>query len=802
MIPNFTPRSQEVISTAKKLAEKYHSKTIDNDHLFLALLKLDSFLMPFLASKYSLDVGSLIELVESSLIAVNDSERGQVPSFSKEVRGCLELAYIFSNSREHAYISVEHLLYALLVQEDSIVPEFFLLMEVDVEELKEFTESVLDSELNKTPSIIAQALSEDAPPDTHSKPTSTPSKTIEAYGVNLNSLAERGEYENISPNPYYIESLEEILCRKTKSSGMLVGEAGVGKTALVEHLAQRISSLDCNDFLVNKEIISLDLFSMIAGTKYRGQFEERLKAFIDAIKRNKNIILFIDEIHTIVGAGNAEGSLDAANILKPFIARGEITCIGATTNEEYKKTIEKDPALKRRFGVVRVEEPSESECINILKVVSNSYSDFHAVAFDDESLVEAVILSNKYINDKRLPDKAIDLIDQAAAKLKIKSFKKPNSARALEKIISDPNVDQVTKQNVFERYKLIMKRWGKRKMKSTPTVTPQHIREVISSFCQIPIEVLSQKSSVKLNKLYSRMSREIIGQNEVIQKISDSLCRTQVGLKDEFRPIGSFLFLGKTGLGKTLTCKSLAKHYFNGKKSLIYFDMSEFSESVSVTKLIGASPGYVGFEKGGDLTEKVKRNPYSVILFDEIEKAHPTATQSLLQILEEGRLTDNSGQEVSFKNCVIILTSNIGAFITDKQSSVGFNMSDTRENSRVLDEAKKILSPELINRLDEVLVFNDLCSNDLKKVISLEFAKVSKKLKEKGVYCKLASSARNKILDLIKADNLGARPVRKIMQNKIEVCIAKVLINSENKTEKISVHYKNGEFYCNILDAS
>lgn len=800
MIPNFTPRSQEVIATAKKLAEKYNSLTIDVDHLFLALLKLDSFLMPFLVSKYDLDIDSLIELVESSLLSADSPTDRGPPSFADETRNCLELAYVFSNVREHAYISVEHLLYAMIVQEDSIIPEFFLIMEVDVEDLKAFTEMLLDSEMSKIPLLMAKASANEPSIEPSKKPPLSSPKIIEAYGVNLNKLAELGKYDHISPNPHYIESLEEILCRKTKSSGMLVGEAGVGKTALVEHLAKRISSLESNDFLVNKEIISLDLFSMIAGTKYRGQFEERLKAFIDIIKKNKNIILFIDEIHTIVGAGNAEGSLDAANILKPFIARGEITCIGATTNEEYKKTIEKDPALKRRFGVVRVNEPSESESIKILKIVSEAYSDFHGVAFEDEALVEAVMLSNKYINDKKLPDKAIDVIDQAAAKLKIKSFRKPNSAKALEKIISDPSVDQTTKQNVFERYKCLMKKWGAKKIKSIPVVTVSNIREVISTSCQIPIEVLSQNNSNKLNKLYSRMSREIIGQDKVIQGIYDSLCRAQVGLKDEARPICSFLFLGKTGLGKTLTCKSLARHYFNGEKSLIYFDMSEFSESVSVSKLTGASPGYIGFEKGGDLTEKVKRNPYSVILFDEIEKAHPTAIQSLLQILEEGRLTDNSGEEVSFKNCVIILTSNIGSFIIDKQSSVGFNTSDSLGNSRVLDEAKKILSPELINRLDGVLMFDDLNLKELDKVVSLEFSKLKKKLKNKGVSCELSTSARKKILDLIKLENLGARPIRKLMQNKIEVCVAKVLINSENNVKKMLIRHEDGEFCCNITN--
>ncbi len=802
MIPNFTPRSQQVIATAKKLAKKHKSQTIENDHLFLALLQLDSFLMPFLINKYNLDVESLINLVEDSLHIVDDEEGPQSIPFSQESKNCLELAYEFSSSRSHSYISIEHLLYALLVQENSIIPEFFLIMDVDVEDLKNFIEKILDADVSQAPFLMSRSSVPPYDSSSDSSHTKHPSAIIEAYSSNLNDLANLGEYDHISPNPDYIESVEEILCRKTKSSAMLVGEAGVGKTALVEHLAKRISNLESNDFLINKEIISLDLFSMIAGTKYRGQFEERLKAFIDAIKKNKNIILFIDEIHTIVGAGNAEGSLDAANILKPFISRGEIACIGATTNSEFRKSIEKDPALKRRFGVVRVDEPSESESINILKIVSKSYSDYHAVSYEEDALKEAVILSNKYINDKSLPDKAIDLIDQAAARLKIKTFKKPNSAKAMEKVISDPDVDHVTKANLYEKYKNLMDKWSNKKLKSAPVVNVNHIRQVISSSKKIPMEVLSETSSNRLNNLYSRMSSEIIGQDHVIRSVCDSLCRSQVGLKDLNRPIASFLFLGKTGLGKTLTCKSLARHYFGGEKSLIYFDMSEFSESISVTKLIGASPGYVGYERGGSLTEKVKRNSYSIILFDEIEKAHPTAIQSLLQILEEGRLTDNSGEETSFKNCVIILTSNIGSFVIDKKSSVGFNLSEDNDNSRVLDEAKKILSPELINRLDGVSVFNPLNEKQLSTVVSLEFNKIKNKLKPKGINCMLSNSARKEILNLTNLENLGARPVRKIIQNKIEVCIAKALINNKDEVEKISITYKNGDFHCNILNGN
>lgn len=794
MTPNFTPRTQEIIATSKKLAEKYSYSKINLEHLFLAILKSDSLIMPFIISKYHLDYTALVDLVEDTIKSNSNELNPKQIEFSKQFKDCLEAALNTSNERSHSFVSVEHILYSLIVIENSLIPEFFLILDIDIEDLKEYLEKMIDYEFETAENQTLGPMSNSDISGGIQSP-----KTIESYSSNLTEIAATGKYDYISCNEFYYNQITEALCRKTKSSIMLVGEAGVGKTALIENLANKISKYDSNDYLISKQIISLDLFSMVAGTKYRGQFEERLKSFIEYVQKDKNIILFIDEIHTLIGAGNAEGTLDAANILKPFLARGEITCIGATTNKEYKKSIEKDSALKRRFAVVRVDEPSEEESLNILNTLSESYSLFHSVNYDPNSLKEAVTLSNRYVKDRALPDKAIDLIDQAGARLKIKFYKKPNSLRALEKIIVDPEVDDKTKRTVFTKYQSRMRKWGSRQLKSQPTVLPIHIKEIISERLSIPIEVLKESNSKKLSKVNSKMSKEIIGQNKAISTIYNSLCRHQIGLKDENRPTASFLFLGKTGLGKTLTAKSLAKHYFGGVQNLIYFDMSEFSESVSTSKLTGSSPGYVGYEEGGSLTEKLKRNPYSVLLFDEIEKAHPTVIQSLLQILEEGRVTDNSGQEVSCKHCVIILTSNIGAFIADKSDSVGFNPSGDNKHSRVLDEAKKTFSPELINRLDDIIVFNNLSKEEIQKIISLEFNQVKNKLNKKNITCTLSKKAREEILKLTLSDNMGARPIRKIMQNKIETCIAKELINLEKNPKKVSLNFKDGSFYCNIV---
>jgi ATP-dependent Clp protease ATP-binding subunit ClpC len=501
-----------------------------------------------------------------------------------------------------------------------------------------------------------------------------------------------------------------------------------------------------------------------------------------------------------MGAGNSEGSLDAANMLKPYIARGEIKCIGSTTFEEYKKSFAKDPALKRRFEVIKVDEPSAEESFEILQHASRGYAKFHGVEYETEALSEAVKLSILYINDKKLPDKAIDLIDQAGSQLKIKYFKKPKMAVQMEKALCSEDIDSETKDSIFKSYTDVIDKWTKKKSKKTPIVTKAEVRHAISLNLDIPIETLNESSSKKLLNLESRMSKEVIGQSKAIEKISNALFKSHCGLKDQGRPIGSFLFLGKTGTGKTLTSKSLAQNYFGSDKKLIYFDMSEFTESTAVSKFSGSSPGYVGYEKGGLLTEKVKRTPHCVLLFDEIEKAHPTVLQSLLQILEEGRLTDNSGEETSFKNTIIILTSNLGADIVDKNASVGFMTQASKKEDKVIAEAKSKLSPELVNRFDGIILFNNFSDEDLGKIIINELSKVRTKLKSKDIKVRFKPSIKKEILKRTISENLGGRPVRRIIQNEIEVCLSKFIIM--NECSNLVVEFKDEQFICNEFKES
>lgn len=787
MQPNFTPRSQEILSLAQQLAEKFKNTEVTLDHVFLSFLKVDSFILPYMKDKINIDTNAMEGLVVDAIVHMPTVELQDSAPFNHEVLSCLELCNQLSADKSHSYISVEHLLYVMII--NFHIADYFLVCDVDLYQVELILEEVLSHDLIYNPSLISSYETQES-----QSSQSQNSNPLKSYSVNLNSLASQGEFDFICANNEYISKIEETLCRKTKSCALLVGDPGVGKTALVENLAKRIVKCESNDYLLNKRILSLDLSLMIAGTKYRGQFEERLKSFIDAARSDKNIILFIDEIHTIVGAGNSEGSLDAANILKPYIARGEITCVGATTYEEYKQSFSKDPALKRRFNTIKIQEPSRSECIDIISNLCSSYSSYHSVSYEDSAITEAVDLSIKYINDRKLPDKAIDLIDQAGAALKIKSYKKPKIAKQMEKALIDEDLPISLREEVLESYKNVVSKWGQKKVKNLATVTVANIREVISSNLNIPMESLNETHSTKLLKLESRMNKDVIGQPQAVEKIVNSLFKSHCGLKDLNRPIGSFLFLGKTGVGKTLTSKSVARHYFGSDKNLIYFDMSEFSESASVSKFSGSSPGYIGYEKGGLLTEKVKRDGHSVLLFDEIEKAHPIVLQSLLQILEEGRLTDNSGEEVSFKNTIIILTSNLGADLVDKKSSVGFMQKEGTNVDKIFEEAKKKLSPELVNRFDGIVLFNNFKEDDLKKIITIEFNNVKLKLKKKNIKCSLSIKARKQILDQTIVQNLGGRPIRRIIQNEVEVAISKFIIH--NDCSDVVVNFKEGKFIC------
>jgi ATP-dependent Clp protease ATP-binding subunit ClpC len=795
MSANFTPRSQEILALSKKLAEKYSHAEVTLDHLLLAFLKADSFLVPLLEWKTQKLFKPVEHIVKESLDDLKIENVKEV-QFSKEVKDSLDYAYNLSSSNQHSYISVEHIFYALLNNVDSKIIDYFLACDIDVIELQDIVDEILNYDIISDPQILSQS---SPGMSIGSSATNSNTKT-ESYTVNLNDMAKEGKFSFLKPKECYVSKIEEVLCRKTKCCALLVGDAGVGKTALVEALSKRIVDVDCNGYLINKKILSLDLSSMVAGTKYRGQFEERFKNFIEDTKENKDIIVFIDEIHTLMGAGNSEGSLDAANMLKPYIARGEIKCIGSTTFEEYKKSFSKDPALKRRFEVIKVDEPSPEEAFEILKHASKGYADFHGVNYEIESLEEAIKLSVLYVNDKKLPDKAIDLIDQAGSQLKIKYFKKPKMAVQMEKALSSEDIDSQTKDSIFQSYTDVIDKWTKKKSKKTPLVTKAEVRHAISLNLDIPIETLNESSSKKLLNLESRMNKEVIGQSKAIEKISNALFKSHCGLKDQGRPIGSFLFLGKTGTGKTLTSKSLAQNYFGSDKKLIYFDMSEFTESTAVSKFSGSSPGYVGYEKGGLLTEKVKRTPHCVLLFDEIEKAHPTVLQSLLQILEEGRLTDNSGEETSFKNTIIILTSNLGADIVDKNASVGFMTQASTKEDKVIAEAKSKLSPELVNRFDGIILFNNFSDDDLGNIIMNELFKVRKKLKTKNIKIRFKPSVKKEILKRTIAENLGGRPVRRIIQNEIEVCLSKFIIM--NECSNLVVEFKGDQFICNEFKES
>jgi len=795
MRANFTPRTQEILSLAKKLARKFNHEAVHIEHILFSLIKADSFVVPFL----ELHLNTQFTKLEDSLhkyfkfIEVKDSNLIDDIVFSSEVKSCLDYSISLSNSKQHNYISVEHIFSALINDLNSNAIDYFIEADIDILAMEDLLNSLLDEDIVHSPIFNTEDSSIPASP----KSSNGNQTTLESYGVNFNTLAKSGKFDFVFPNQNYIHELESTLCRKNKSCAVLVGDAGVGKTALVEGLAKRIVNLDSNDYLINKTIISMDLNSMVAGTKYRGQFEERLKFFIDEVTQHKHIILFIDEIHTIVGAGNSEGALDAANILKPYISRGEITCIGSTTHEEYRKSFGKDAALKRRFHFIHVKEPTESETLEIIGNLIPSYSSFHNINYSLESIKESIHLSNKFIHNKKLPDKAIDLLDQAGSNVKIKFYKKPQMAKQIEKSLTTENIDSHTKNSIYEQYKTIMDSWSKKKLKKIAKVQPIDVRRVISKQLDIPIESLNETYSNKILKLSNRMSKDVIGQEQAVEKIVNSLFKTHCGLSDEFRPIGSFLFLGKTGVGKTLTAKSLANHYFGSHKKLIYFDMSEFSDSVSVNKFSGSSPGYVGYENGGILTEKIKKDPHSVLLFDEIEKAHPVVLQSLLQILEEGRLTDNTGEETSFKNTIIILTSNLGADIIDKKGSVGFMNTESTHKDKVFEEAKRKLSPELVNRFDGIVLFNNFKDSDLKKIINIELKKVSNKLSKKGIKSKFLNSLKLAILDKTISENLGGRPIRRIIQNEVEVEIAKFLIN-KNVTN-IKVSFSKGNFLCHEL---
>lgn len=817
--PNFTPRAQQAINEAKKVAKKYFNEYITLDHLFFGMVNLNAGILSEILFLLQIDQIELKEKIEDALFIMTEqselnveSDKNQ-PVYDEHFHLVLKVSASISEKLGHEYVGIEHILLALLKYEESNIPEYF--------ESFNATENDIIAEVREY-----LHLSKEHKPNTKSREKyfsqAAPAKEIklqnlEKFATNLNSLAHQGKFDNIIGKNKEISEVCEILCRRTKNNPVLLGDPGVGKTAIVEGLAQEIAGGSCCDFLLNKTIYSLDLGSLIAGTKYRGQFEERLKGIIEEAKKNKDIILFIDEIHTLVGAGSAEGSMDAANLLKPLLARGELKCIGATTQEEYKKSILKDGALDRRFQGVKVIEPTKEEAKQIIYGIKTKYEQFHSIHYPNEVLELVVNLSARYIVDKQFPDKAIDILDQVGSKVKIKNIERPQEAKDIEKELEDlalqeskvhltgaRSIELEDKQlDLLEKYDEVISEWATKTIKSKIAVTKKDIYEVISTRTGIPISEISKKDSEKMLGLFKQLNKKIVGQQEAIKQISECILRSKSGLQDPNKPVGSFLLVGASGTGKTYTAKCIAEFIYGSKDKLIQLDMSEFSEKISSSRLIGASPGYVGYEEGGELTEKVRRNPYSVVLFDEVEKAHPEVLNILLQILEEGFVTDNSGRKINFSNCTIILTGNIGSEKISKPS-IGFGapIGETEAMDKLKNELKTFFRPEFLNRLNEIILFKGFDEKDISKIVKLEANKLSDKLKDRNIKISITPKVSSFIAKSAALEKMGARPVKRLIQKHIENELSKLILSKELKdNQNIKFSFSKDSIVYKITEA-
>lgn len=825
---NFTPRSQQVLALARKEAATFHHNYVGTEHLLLGLIKLGQGVAVNVLQKMGLDLETVRRAVENQVGNGVESHinSANIP-FTPRVKKVLNLAAKEAKALNHSYIGTEHILLGLLREGEGVAARVLQSLDVDIGRCRNEILAELDPNYMATqepPSGMFEGgmgipgMPMQGPGGPMSAPTAdkreVKTPALKAFGRDLTELAKNGELDPVIGRKNEISRVIQILCRRTKNNPVLIGEAGVGKTAIVEGLAQEIASGIVPELLLDKKVVTLDLALMVAGTKYRGQFEERIKAVMDEIRRAKNIILFIDELHTIVGAGAAEGAMDASNIVKPALSRGELQCIGATTLAEYRKYIEKDSALDRRFQSVKVEAPSVAETIQILKGVRANYEDHHKVHFTDEALEAAAKQSDRYITARYLPDKAIDVIDEAGSSARIAALKRPPDIEAadkdIEKItaekeeaISNQNFEQAAKIRDKEK-KLrsakdeLVRKWREAREEVDVIVDVEEILKVISAWTGIPLSRMEEEESKKLLTMEHDLQKVIIGQEDATRVISRALRRSRADLKDPNRPIGSFMFLGPTGVGKTYLAKKLAERMFGNEDALIQVDMSEYMEKYSVSRMIGSPPGYVGYEEGGQLTEQVRRKPYSVVLFDEIEKAHPDVIQILLQVLEDGRLTDSLGRIVDFRNCILIMTSNVGAELLLKDVSLGFGKTDTtrdfeKTRDKIMDEVKRVFKPEFLNRLTEIVTFHDLTVDDLKKIVELELNKLLKRLEFKNITLSVDDAAKTFLIDKGYDKKYGARPLRRAVERYLEDPLAESILKGEIKSGiPIDVTVKEG----------
>jgi ATP-dependent Clp protease ATP-binding subunit ClpC len=807
---NFTPRAQQVLALARKEADRFHHNYVGTEHLLLGLINLGQGVAVNVLQKMGLDLDTVRTAVEKQVGKGPSAKPIGNIAYTPRVKKVLALAGKEAKSLNHSYVGTEHILLGLLREGDGVAARVLKSLEIDIGRCRDEILSELDpnfagdSAESSGAGTAGAGAGAGAPED--KRELKTPA--LKAFGRDLTELARNGELDPVIGRKKEIRRVVQILCRRTKNNPVLIGEAGVGKTAIVEGLALEIANGIVPEILADKRLITLDLALMVAGTKYRGQFEERIKAVMDEIRRARNVIIFIDELHTIVGAGAAEGAMDASNIFKPALSRGELQCIGATTLAEYRKYIEKDSALDRRFQSVMVDAPSVEDSLAILKGIAPKYEEHHKVEFTDGALESAVHLSERYITSRFLPDKAIDVLDESGARARINSLNRPPEIEELAKKIEEVcslKEESISKQQFEDAAKFrdeekqlrsqreeMIEAWKKSRAETRITVDAEDMLQVVSDWTGIPLRRMEQKESEKLLNLENELQTNVIGQDEATIAIAKALRRSRADLKDPRRPIGSFLFMGPTGVGKTHLAKTLAESIFGDKDSIVQIDMSEYMEKFSVSRLIGSPPGYIGYEEGGQLTETVRRKPYCVVLFDEIEKAHPDVVQILLQVLEEGRLTDSLGRTVDFRNTIIIMTSNVGAHILQKNQNLGFGMDDLddtfeKTKTKIMDEAKRVFKPEFLNRINSIIVFHQLLREHLRKIVEIEIRGITKRLEERHMPLDITDAAKDLLIEEGYDEKFGARPLRRAVEQHLEDPLAESLLRGELK-EGESVH--------------
>lgn len=807
----FTEKANKALNLAIESAEEMRHNYVGTEHILYGLVKEGSGVAATALNECGVTEDALREKLESingtmSLVELTPDD------FTPRTKRVLRAAVIISSKTGYTYVGTEHLLLAILSESDSYAVAFLEELGVSVERLAQAVSKGMQGGADDG----FGGFENESAPNGSQKGGSA----LDKFGRDLTQAAKNGEIDPVIGREKEIQRVIQILSRRTKNNPVLIGEPGVGKTAVAEGLALEIAKGNVPEILKDKRVVSLDLTGMVAGAKYRGDFEERIKAAIDEVKKSKNTILFIDELHTIVGAGAAEGSADAANILKPSLARGDFQVIGATTLNEYRKYIEKDAALERRFQPVKVGEPTPEQAVQILKGLRDSYEAHHKVKITDEAIKAAVTLSSRYIADRYLPDKAIDLIDEGASKVRLASLTSPDNVKELEDEIADYEKEKASAINEqdFERAARLRdeqkelqtklddakKKWQEQQKGNSGEVTAEDIAKIVSEWTGIPVVQLTKEESERLLNMENVLHERVIGQSEAVTAIAKAIRRGRVGLKDPKRPVGSFIFLGPTGVGKTELCKALAEAMFGDENAMLRLDMSEYMEKHTVSKLIGSPPGYVGFEEGGQLTEKVRRKPYSVVLFDEIEKAHPDVFNMLLQILEDGRLTDSQGRTVDFKNTIIIMTSNVGArLITEKQSSLGFNSeNENAEESEKKDikelvtgELRKVFRPEFLNRVDDIIVFNKLNKDEIKQIAVKMLKTLENRLDKMNIKISFTDNAISEIADKGFDENYGARPLRRAIQNEIEDPLSEQMLEGKVKDGAVvTCDFADGQF--------